>query len=343
MEITRKELYERAWETPISTLVTELNVSSHVLLKKCKEHNIPIPKNGYWQRLKYHKAEMPMPLLNSGEQIISMPLKKEKIVTQKTKVNKIVHSRTYEESITSLKNRLKVQEDYFSKDKYVKDSFFNLDVSEVLVKRALNFLNTFIKEIKYRGYEIKTKNDKTIVVINHIDLEVSLREKCNQIKIVERNWTHTVLKRNGKLCFRYHKIVSTKEWIDNVVGSIDIRIPEIVDSLVIQAREEAIQQEEIRLRHLEFEKERQLEHELRQRREREYQDFMSLFALSNRLHKTNIIRDYIQKYREAAIENNSLDMEKEEWISWAIRKADWLDPFIENDDELLNGIDRNSI
>ena len=343
MEITRKELYERVWKTPISTLVKELNVSNHVLLKKCKEHNIPVPKNGYWQRLKYNKEEKPMPLLNNGEQIVSIPLKQEKIVTPKTKVKRIVHSRTYEDSITSLKNRLKVQDDYFSKDKYVRDSFFNLDVSEALVKRALNFLNTLIKEIKQRGYEIKIKNDKTIVVINDINLEVSLREKCKQIKIEDRYWDRTVLKRNGKLCFRYHKISSTKEWVDNLVGLIEVRIPEIVDSLVVLAKKEVIYQEEIRLWHLEYEKKKQLEYEIQQKKEREYKDFMNLFTLSTRLHKTNIIRDYIHKYREYAIKNNSLDKEKEEWIRWATRKADWMDPFIEDDDELLKGIDRNSI
>ena len=159
-----------------------------------------------------------------------------KIVASKTKIKRIVHNQTYEDSITSLKNRLKVQTDYFSKDHYVRDSYFNLDVSEALVKRSLNFLNTFVKEIKYRGYEIKIKNYKTIVVINDIELEVSLREKCNQIKIVDRNWVNTVLKRNGKLCLRYHKTSSIKEWIDNLTGLIETRIPEIVDSLVIQAK-----------------------------------------------------------------------------------------------------------
>lgn len=266
-----------------------------------------------------------------------------KIVASKTKIKRIVHNQTYEDSITSLKNRLKVQTDYFSKDHYVRDSYFNLDVSEALVKRSLNFLNTFIKEIKYRGYEIKIKNYKTIVVINDIELEVSLREKCNQIKIVDGNWVNTVLKRNGKLCLRYHKTSSIKEWIDNLTGLIETRIPEIVDSLVIQAKKKGDLPRRNTFMAFGVWKKRYKRAGFQQKKECEYKNFMSLFALSNRLHKTTIIRDYIQKYRENAIKNNLLDADKEEWISWATRKADWLDPFIEDDDELLNDINRDSI
>ena len=43
------------------------------------------------------------------------------------------------------------------------------------------------------------------------------------------------------------------------------------------------------------------------------------------------------------LKTNTLDADKKEWINWAKEKADWYDPFIEKDDALLSGIDRDSL
>ena len=38
-----------------------------------------------------------------------------------------------------------------------------------------------------------------------------------------------------------------------------------------------------------------------------------------------------------------LHSEKKEWINWAKEKADWYDPFVEKDLELLKNIDRDTL
>lgn len=60
--ITREELYERVWKTPILKLATEYNVSDVAIAKTCKRLNVPRPPRGYWAKLAAGK-QVPRPKL----------------------------------------------------------------------------------------------------------------------------------------------------------------------------------------------------------------------------------------------------------------------------------------
>jgi hypothetical protein len=51
--LTRKELYERVWSTPMRTLAQEFGISDVGLAKLCRRHEIPLPGRGYWARLQF--------------------------------------------------------------------------------------------------------------------------------------------------------------------------------------------------------------------------------------------------------------------------------------------------
>ena len=50
--LTRKQLYELAWEKPLMHIVKEFGFSDRGLAKLCTKYEIPIPPRGYWMRLK---------------------------------------------------------------------------------------------------------------------------------------------------------------------------------------------------------------------------------------------------------------------------------------------------
>jgi len=56
-----------------------------------------------------------------------------------------------------------------------------------------------------------------------------------------------------------------------------------------------------------------------------------------------MIRHFIDLVEQKEVDNQTIDDEKREWINWARKKADWFDPFIEADDELLRGADRKEL
>ncbi|MDP1572194.1 MAG: hypothetical protein Q8L86_19525 [Vicinamibacterales bacterium] len=62
IQLTRQQLYERAWATPIETLARELGLSGRGLGKLCARHEIPVPPRGYWAR-KAAGQSVPIPPL----------------------------------------------------------------------------------------------------------------------------------------------------------------------------------------------------------------------------------------------------------------------------------------
>jgi hypothetical protein len=61
--LSRTELYERVWDTPIRTLATEFGISDVGLAKVCRRHQIPLPGLGYWAR-RQHGQNPPQTPLN---------------------------------------------------------------------------------------------------------------------------------------------------------------------------------------------------------------------------------------------------------------------------------------
>lgn len=50
ISLTRQELYDRVWTTPIDRLSRELRLSGRGLGKLCERHGIPVPPRGYWAK-----------------------------------------------------------------------------------------------------------------------------------------------------------------------------------------------------------------------------------------------------------------------------------------------------
>lgn len=65
--LSRKELYELVWTTPMVRLSEQFGLSDQGLAKKCKKHNIPRPPQGYWGKLEYGKSVKKTPLPSSSD------------------------------------------------------------------------------------------------------------------------------------------------------------------------------------------------------------------------------------------------------------------------------------
>jgi hypothetical protein len=62
--ITRQQLYDQVWNTPIRKLAASYGLSDVGLAKVCKRHNIPRPPVGYWAKKEFGKAVEQEPLPN---------------------------------------------------------------------------------------------------------------------------------------------------------------------------------------------------------------------------------------------------------------------------------------
>lgn len=60
--LTREQLYEQVWATPMGKLAASYGLSNVGLAKICEKHSIPRPPSGYWTKMEFGKAFPPAPL-----------------------------------------------------------------------------------------------------------------------------------------------------------------------------------------------------------------------------------------------------------------------------------------
>lgn len=221
----------------------------------------------------------------------------------------------------------------------------NLAVSHKVLTRALSFMNVFIQALKERDCRIETGNyGKTYVVCKGEKTEVYLREKNTQSyqRDEKYNWRTRVLTPNGKLCLAIGGYCR-KEWCDTDQVKIETKIANIVAGIERETDRILQWQYECDRRRKKEEEEREREIAFRQQQDQELEKFKELFFAAEFHEKAQHIRGYLKAYEGELLRRDALTPEEEEWLEWGRRKADWLDPFADICDELLDGLDKNTL
>lgn len=365
IELTRKELYDLVWENPLSKLAKKYNLSDNGLRKVCKKLNIPLPKNGHWQKIQFNKKVIKEKLPSNDTVDASITLKfrddTETIINgegnelnQLTKELKTTLKDTIafpekltkpDQLIIEAKNDLKTKEtSYYHNIRGLLNTssgILNITVAPQNVKRALLFMDVFIKAIQKRGHKIIVK-EGTKIVIDSTELSIGLRERLKRKIVKGTYYDSTELYPSNILSFTLD-VYPAKEWTDTINTKIEDKIPNIIAKLELQAvkeKQDAIDRE---IRHIEYERKRKIEEELEARRNFELIEFKGLFKKANRWHQAEILRKYIAKLEKKARKNNSLTEEVLKWLEWANNKVEWYDPFTEKEDETFEKVNRDTL
>jgi hypothetical protein len=81
--ITREELYENLWKTPITKLAKAWGLPYVALIKACEDLNVPRPEPGHWQQVQRgHQPEPPALPTRGAITLIHHPLRQFWAVTQ---------------------------------------------------------------------------------------------------------------------------------------------------------------------------------------------------------------------------------------------------------------------
>ena len=118
---------------------------------------------------------------------------------------------------------------------------------------------------------------------------------------------------------------------------------DIIGKLEVIAHNEKTEKEEREKYWEEKRIKEQKEKDLQTLKEKELHDFKLIFKLSKRYKKANDLRNFIDTFEKNAIEKNALTNELNNWIEWVRKKADWYDPFIGAEDDLLCDVDKDSL
>lgn len=360
--LTRQELYDLVWENPLSKLAKKYNLSDNGLRKVCKKLDIPLPKNGYWQKIQYNKkvSKEKLPVNNSVETSITLKFRDnsetiingiENELNQLTKEikNELKETIIFPEKLTrplqliiDAKDDLKTKQPaYYHNIKGLLNTspgVLNITVAPQNVKRALLFMDIFIKAIKKRGYNLIIK-EGTKVVIDNVLLDIGLRERLKRTVVKGTHWDTTELNPSNILSLRLDAYPAV-EWSDTNTTKLEDKIPNIIAKLELQAVKEKKEAIEREIRHIEYERQRKIEEDFKARKEQEKIKTKKLFSDAEKFDKATIYRNYIAATEQKAIRENNLTEELKDWIKWANQKVDWFDPFTNKEDELLNDNDR---
>ena len=365
VEVTRQELYDLVWSKPMTKLALEYNLSDNGLRKICKKHEIPLPLLGHWQKIQYNKEVkiIPLPKDFKGEDSITLnkgETKENEGITNFSKLLKEITDDTTlsfkvsdklsnpDKLISEAKENLANK----SKEKYgtyrgittTSNDIINISVAPKNCNRALRIMDKIIKLLKQRGHNVIVKYDTTYVVIREEEIKIRLRERLKRITIPDAkySWGSTDYIPTGILTFKVDEYPE-KEFYDNNKQTLEEQIPKILTKLELVSDKIKRDNEEREIRHQEYKKQREIEEAIKKRHANEIENFKKLLEDSERWKKASDLRNFIKELESNAIKENKLSEELSNWIKWSNDKADWYDPLVNKNDDLLTEKDKEEI
>lgn len=352
IELTRKELYDIVWSTPISKFTEEYALSNDGIKKICKQFEIPMPDGGYWMKLKFNKKiNIPNfnPIFGGMDKIVltrreegnpvnvdQTPLTiRTKEIENDINAPLIVPDKITKPDIITIQTQQYWKESkgdtFYRKYKKLR---YPIRVGEKHKERALCFMDALTKLLRYRGHTLGTEHQNTCILIDTVYIDFDLREASKRVPANTTYGTSEYIP-TVEFILKIGRYSGEKEWRDGKV-KIENLLARIVAKLEIYAQEKKKQQEASRLWRQQYDAEIKRKEEIKKRKEEEVAKFNKLITLSEQYNKSQLIRQYIQAEYQKAIETETLTPELQEWLNWANDKADWYDPTINKRDNILD-------
>lgn len=356
IKLTRKELYDLVWSTTISKILEKYAISNDGFKKICKKHEIPLPANGYWLKLKHNKPfkKENLNLDFDGENEIEFTIREEgsiinidqspltiltkQILSDENAPLQIPEKLTKPDILIAQTKDYKSNGNYnhydYRKSKIDRLSIYGVEKENF--NRALIIMDIFVKLLRYRGhsFERDINGDGPHIMIKEIPFPFRMREAQKRIPPEKGSYSSTYLP-TGILVLKIGENFRAQEWKDGSV-KLENQLAKIVAKLEIEAEKEVIRKEESRIYWLKYEEEKERKEQIKKRKEEEIQKFNKLVELSKQYDQALLIREYIKAEHQNAISTNNLTNEKLEFLKWANDKADWLDPLVNKHDEILD-------
>ena len=231
----------------------------------------------------------------------------------------------------------------------------NIRVQPENLDRALRIFSTIIRVLELRGHQVVAKDvNNTYVIVNEEEIPILLYEKNKQIPNTESDYPKFLTVPSGKFKFEIPRKKLFSIYTTCIEDTSATKLEEKIISIITKIESEAIsikedreEMERIRRKQEEEQKRRELEEqkkrELAKKRENERTELKAAFLSAECYSWTNILRAYVEKYESFLNEKEAIDDEDKEKLNWLKRKIEWLDPFIECDDELLTEEDKRNI
>lgn len=201
-ELSRQQLYERVWSTPMSKLSKEFGLSDRGLAKLCARYDIPCPPRGYWARLAAGQTPKitPLPPREENQNVFfpertqhddglaaKIEARRSEVDTsiQKPKASDQDHSEAdpavLHGKLKKAARRLRSQKvDMTANGERASESAYGLRVSTAHSERALFILSQIIEAVELRGVGVEIVQEGMSAHLDGDKIRFSLTEKTRQ-------------------------------------------------------------------------------------------------------------------------------------------------------------------
>jgi hypothetical protein len=360
--LTRKELYDLVWASPLTTLAKKYLISDVGLRKICNRMAVPLPKSGHWHKLKFGKKVpiVGLPDDKSIQDIITLslrgenqekvkptsPVEKLKLEIEEMKgLTLLVPSKLHnpDSLIITAKEHLESRKRDYLHHGLLKSrsEYLDITVAPTNISRSLLFLDTFIKALKSRGHKIIIRDGNTHALIDQEEIRISFREKLNRVVVKGKYYDSSEYHPSGILIFKLDVYPET-EWKDGK-EPIETMISKILAKLELKSK--AIKEDREHWRKITEERDKKLviEKEAELRRENELSQFKELIQKANRWNQAKTLKEYLKAVKHKAVIDGLLLEDLKHWLTWAENKIDWFDPLLEKVDVIFTDVDKDTL
>lgn len=272
IHLTREELYEQVWTTPLVQLAKQYGISDVGLAKICKRLNIPHPGLGYWAKQQHgksvRKTALPPAKMGTPATIVIRRAPEPPPPEPPSPVDPLMEAEYLPENRVTVAPTLhgphpllKPTAAALRGDKYP-DQYgrvyagrrnFNIQVGKQSVDRVLRLLNALLKACDHRGYNYHEPEPKPwekathirIVVLGH-PLAFRISERATQTDLPaakdDRFASRVHYTPNGRLRLQLDGYYSSynrrlrQVWEDQAGHPIEERLNDFLASLIGAAR-----------------------------------------------------------------------------------------------------------
>jgi hypothetical protein len=181
--LSRKELYEQVWAESMVKLAARYGLSDVGLAKICKRNKIPRPSLGYWARKQFGYAVKQEPLPEKEHNLLieiranpfkTKPFNPESPILKLVRLekqpgrkiivpNKLINPHPLIIKTTEIMNF--IEPDHSGKIISPSEDCLDMEIPQRDLPRALLILDSLIKAIEERGYEVLSSDGRTKVKI----------------------------------------------------------------------------------------------------------------------------------------------------------------------------------
>jgi len=353
IRLTRTELHERVWATPMRTLAKEFGMSDVGLAKICRKHNVPVPPVGYWRRKEtgYKVKCPPLPPAKDGREHLDIYIRErlrpefEDLARQTAPKIAIAPDVSHPFALRSEKllrrGKLNQRGLVIAKN----GALSHILVSREQLPRALKILNALLLALEERNQPASWPKQENALLAVSIDNEVvrfSLSEITDSAPHIltpsEVNHPWSAPKYDYKLTRRLQLQIANlppfmgpirRTWADGKQQRIEDCIGDFMVGLTVAAAAISKNRQETEERHRRREEDRKREEEERRIAEEQKRKAELVTELIGNWEEAVRFRRFVQAIEEETARSDFSEAERkdiQQVADWTREYADSLDP-----------------